>query len=414
MLKLLRAHNFKTFLNTEIRFGRQHLVIGKNNSGKTNLARLLQFLASTSVLEIDKAANGIPGGTAELCNWYLKTGQIEVSCVCSLELDGVSYDYSYELHLERSGNNAPAMDSPQLRIIKERLSLSGGDLNDFSLISSNGREALILIQEPESSTNDAQKPTTIPAPVNATVLSKVYDLQSNSRIIAFRKYLADWRYFSFSPFWMRYGSSDHWRNASAQQAPAPVIPWTACDSFGENLASAIYHLNNFDERRYRRLIDHVQGVEPSLEAINFLPVPGRQPIPFIDLEGRSQASWDGLSDGTLRALGLALIIETAAASSPPNTPGSCLSVIEEPENGIFPGLLRHFFDLFEDWAPTAQFIFTSHSPYLIDMFDDKRENVTVLRKAKDRSESIIPPKETINNGQDRLNLSMQYASELFS
>src|SRR5260370_11357173 len=149
-------------------------------------------------------------------------------------------------------------------------------------------------------------------------------------------------------------------------------------------------------------------VEPSLEAINFIPAPGQQPVPFVALTNQPRASWQGLSDGTLRAMGLALIIETAAACSPPTNAVPSLALIEEPENGIFPGLLRRFFDLFEEWAPASQFIFTSHSPYFIDMFDDKREWVTILRKATDRSESSNPPMdEPGKNGDDRLTLSME-------
>jgi len=172
-------------------------------------------------------------------------------------------------------------------------------------------------------------------------------------------------------------------------------------------------VKSFDDRRYRRIIELVKLVEPAFEAINYLVAPGQQPVPFVSLSNQSSASWVGLSDGTLRALGLALIIETAAACSPPTNTVPSLSVIEEPENGIFPGLLRRFFDLFEEWAPTSQFIFTSHSPYFIDMFDDKREWVTVFKKATDRSESFHPPKRELGNGDDRLTLSMEYASELF-
>jgi predicted ATPase len=158
----------------------------------------------------------------------------------------------------------------------------------------------------------------------------------------------------------------------------------------------------------------VKIVEPALETINYVSAPGQQPVPFVALSNQSRASWLGLSDGTLRALGVALIIETASACSPPTNVVPSLSLIEEPENGVFPGLLRGFFDLFEEWAPTSQFVFTSHSPYFIDMFDNKREWVTILRKAGDRSECFNPPTaEPGKNGDDRLTLSMEYTSELY-
>src|SRR5262249_26871484 len=199
----------------------------------------------------------------------------------------------------------------------------------------------------------------------------------------------NWRYFSLSPLAIRLGSDETWRRSTSSPTGAlPSAWWTACDPDGFDLSLVIFILKSFDDRRYRRIIQHVKMIEPALEAINFIPAPGQHPVPFVELNTQSRASWRGLSDGTLRALGLALIIETAGACSPPTNSVPCLSLIEEPENGIFPGMLRRFFDLFEDWAPTAQFFFTSHSPYFIDMFDDKRECVTILRQAKDRSETF--------------------------
>jgi predicted ATPase len=88
-------------------------------------------------------------------------------------------------------------------------------------------------------------------------------------------------------------------------------------------------------------------------------------------------------------------------------------MIEEPENGIAPGQLRRVFNLFEEWAPSSQFIFTSHSPSFIDMFDYRRSNVTVLKKATDHTDILSAKAPPIAvDGDDKLTLSMEYASEL--
>ncbi|WP_289460482.1 AAA family ATPase, partial [Klebsiella pneumoniae] len=62
--------------------------------------------------------------------------------------------------------------------------------------------------------------------------------------------------------------------------------------------------------------------------------------------------------------------------------------IEEPENGIYPGLLRRLFDMFGEHAPSGQFIFTSHSPYFINLFDGYRDSVTLLRRNKEITEVV--------------------------
>ncbi len=410
MLKKLKVHNFKTFLNSEFTFGPRHLLIGKNNSGKTNLVRLLQFLGLTATNELDQAATWLPGGIQEICNWSLKSDQIDIALDCTWEYEGLPHSYRYELGLERySPGRALAGKQAGLRLVNERLVLSLESKN-LILLENNGIEALILREETNPQEHDRAQ-----APNNATMLSKVYEAESNRRTILFRNYLRNWRYFSLSPLAMRTGPVEAWRGGQAPQAGFPFHGWwTACDPFGFELSNSIFQLKVLDDRRFRQLLKHVRLVEPALEAINHIPAPGQQPVPFVALSNQQNASWNGLSDGTLRAIPMALIIETSAACSPPTNAMPCLTLIEEPENGIYPGLLRRFFDLFEDWAPSSQFIFTSHSPYFIDMFDDKRQWVTILKKATDRSESFSPPNiEPEKNGAERLTLASEYASELF-
>jgi predicted ATPase len=401
MLRSLKLHNFKTFLNTELRFSQRHLLLGKNSSGKTNVAKALQFLAASASLELNRAAELVPGGIGELCNWNLKNDQFEISCDCRLEFEGQPHDFRYELKIVRRlpTQQAP-MQETELRIAEERLVVSGGGLNNVTVLESNGHEATMLHEEQALRQGQpAHKPKTL-APKDATMLSKLFELDSNRRAILFRGFLRQWAYYSISPLAIRTGSS----------SPASTA-WL--DSDARQLSNAIFHLKNVDERRYRRVIEHVHIVEPSLQAILFVPAPDRSPVPFVELEAQPRASWSGLSDGTLRALALGLIVELASAYSPPNWRTPCLGIIEEPENGIFPGQLRQLFDLFEEWAPSAQFIFTSHSPYFIDMFDDKRSSVTIFKKTGDRSEIVRPPPTARLDADEPLTLSAEYASELF-
>ncbi len=112
-------------------------------------------------------------------------------------------------------------------------------------------------------------------------------------------------------------------------------------------------------------------------------------------------------------MALALIAESVGGVSDVAGPNvSPLVTIEEPENGIYPGQLRAFFDLFEEHAPSGQFIFTSHSPYFIDFFDGCRDSVTLLRRANERTEIVrVPPAD--DQDPDRPMLADQYSMELF-
>jgi AAA15 family ATPase/GTPase len=46
MLRRLRINNFRSFIDFEIKFERNfHAIIGRNNSGKTNLIDTIEFLS---------------------------------------------------------------------------------------------------------------------------------------------------------------------------------------------------------------------------------------------------------------------------------------------------------------------------------------------------------------------------------
>ena len=401
MLKSLKLHNFKTFLNCEVQLSRRHLLLGKNSSGKTNFASALQLLARTSGMTLDQAVSVIPGGVAEISNWGTTSEEVELSCTCELDFEGDLCEFVYQLSLLQSSPTFSDKERPGLQVRKERLSVTCAGFDNVVLLENDGREALLTHEQQVTESESPHRPRTL-APKNATMLSKLYELGSNRRAILFRNYLSSWCYYSLSPHAMRYGP------VQATQAAVVLEP------LGQELSDVIYHLKNQNERRYRRLIEHAKIVEPALEMINFGTSPDQRPLPFLELSGKRQASWTGLSDGALRTLALGYIIERASAVSPPEWPTSSLAIIEEPENGLFPGQLRQIFDLFEEWAPTSQFIFTSHSPYFIDMFDNKRDCVTIFRKTGDRSEASSPKEAGNGQAEERFSLSTEYASDLFS
>jgi len=402
MLKKLRLHNFRTYLNTELSFNQRHLVIGQNNSGKTNLFSALRFLGATATNDLAKSSVAIPGGAWEITNWALKTNTFELACECELPFDGQVHQFTYDLGIAVEPPGGPITDGGQqlvLHVINEQLSVRSETFGPVVLLSNDGREANMLHEEDLSRRKQEKRPKTL-APRDATMLSKLYELETNRRAILFRKYLSAWYFFNFNPHEMRFG----WSN--------PGVPMGGLVSNGSNLALAIHQVKNNDERRYRRMIDHVQSVEPDLEAINFNISGGQVPIPFISLKRRAQASWIGLSDGTLRCLALAFIAEIVRPSEDVHAPSySPLIFIEELENGIFPGHLRHVFDMFDDAGPAAQFIISSHSPYFINFFDSQRESVTVLRRNNERTEIVpIPPPD--ESDPDRILLAEQYSAEL--
>jgi len=399
MLKRLRLHNFRTYLNAEIEFGRRHLLIGKNNSGKSNLCYALRFLGATTGQQLLEAAvSCVPGAVAELANFTSKSNRIDFGITCNLPFEQQDLDYEYDLSLEVTSVSAGPTPTFGLRVVKERLATIGGDFGTQRLLDSDGHEAQLLHEEQVGREEEPYKATTL-APADATMLSTLYELETNRRAILFRRFLRGWTYYALSPESIRWG----WRDQ--QQADRLYVD-------GKHVAKALFHLKNRDERRYRRLIERASKVEENLEAINFLVAPDQGIIPFVALKNRREASWAGLSEGTLRVLALSHMIEIAdAASSVPGWPPP-LTLIEEPENGIYGGLLREILDDFEDCAPKAQFIFTSHAPHFIDLFESELDSVTLLRREGERT--VIKRLEADKSPpapDERLTLAEKYFAE---
>jgi len=402
MIKKLRLHNFRTYLNAELTFSPRHLIVGRNNSGKTNLYAALRFLGASATNDLAQSLLAVPGGVWEIKNWAFSSTLVELYCECELVFENEPHLFLYELKLDVDPMILAVQtpnQQPIPRVASEQLSVRSAKFENVALLSNDGREAVMLHEESFLRGKPQNTVKTL-APRDATMLSKLYELETNKRAILFRRYLSSWFFFTFNPDQIRFG----WRESQSTTRGLSVS--------GSTLALVLYNTKNFDESQYRRIIDRTRSIEPDLEAINFIPSEGQIPIPFVELKRRRRASWIGLSDGTLRFLALAFVSEAVRPLDGMPAPFSPLIVIEEPENGIFPGQLRAAFDLFEDSGSSGQFVFTSHSPYFINFFDAHRESVTLLRRSNERTEIERIPQAN-ETDPDRLLLADELSMELF-
>ncbi|MCH7493911.1 AAA family ATPase, partial [bacterium] len=115
MLTKLKLHNFRTYLNAEVDFAQRHLLIGRNNSGKTSLARAIGCLGECSRGDLVTALRCIPGGVAEFANRQLDSNKIDLSCTCDLEHDGAPCRFQYDLTFSVS-KDAPVERPQTLRV----------------------------------------------------------------------------------------------------------------------------------------------------------------------------------------------------------------------------------------------------------------------------------------------------------
>ncbi len=372
MITRFRVHNFKTFLNFEVDLRRRHLIVGKNNSGKTNFCHALRFLGATASNPFSGIR--IPGGPDAFCHWEFDSRHSEFECTCELRFEGSLLTFHYRLHLRvEPGSFTTDSDKPPFSTLLESLTVKGDHWPDVSLLQSDGNHVRLLHEEhylKGGDTKDLYVETG--APRDRSMLFQLYELPTNRRATLFKRFLGSISYYCLSPPLMRYGwTSKELMGDGGGRILAP---------HGQNLPLILFQLKNEDEPRYREVLELVSQIEPSMDSLGFYALPDNTPVPYVFLKGRRKVSWDTLSDGSLCILGLAAVLTQAErVEETPGWPGAS-SIIEEPENSLFRGVLQSLWDNLSALAPGSQTIFTSHSPYFLDLFDRDLACVTRFRR----------------------------------
>jgi hypothetical protein len=299
-------------------------------------------------------------------NVYFDHPTIDLGCTCDLTVDGQLLTFRYSLNLLPTRPN-------QLLLDREQLLVAGGPFGGGGVaLLENGQGEVRLLDEtlyPKADRDACYQATSTPH-IGVTMLSLLYDRQANRHALAFRDYLASWQGYDLCPRCMR---DDRIDQQATQLAPD-----------GANLASVLFNLKNRDERLYRQWVGLVRTVEPRLDALNFVP-PGK-PIVMQLTDGQDHRFPLGaVSNGTLRFMALCyIILSNAGQDNPP------LVIVEEPENGLYVRCLKPLFELIDPEGAGGQYVFTSHSPYFVDLFDSQLENVTLMQY-RDTHSTLLKP-----------------------
>ena len=368
MLQEFRVDNFKSLINIVFKPHEINLLLGKNNSGKTNLCQALQFVGATSLFKLDECADGIAGGRFGMTNFAFDKSTIDFYLRAKVPYEEEALAFEYELTI-----SPPKDGMGEIRVDREVLTVTGGKFEQTILLENiSGR---IRLLHEKDFMDGIENYVETNASVDTTMLNRLYDSETNARANHFKRYLGNWICYDLSPNAMR--ESDY--------KPSEVF----LNSDGSNLASVLYWLKTQNERDYRKLMKVMQVIEPKFDIINF-PVGSESVVVmlFEDSDGHSLPAWNA-SNGTLRFLALTYVLLIQTQLILDSRP---LLMIEEPENGIYVGFLKTLLEMV-DQSHGPQVIFTSHAPYFIDLFDEYLDGVFVLNCGKQHT-SIIQPDST--------------------
>jgi predicted ATPase len=398
MLKRFRVNNFRNLINVEFRPTGVSLLIGPNNAGKTNLCNALRLLSGSALLPLDNTASIVLGENWNITNVYVQDKTIELEVDAELAQVSDRYDFSYVLRL--SADREAATAKQLLRVLDETLYVSGPGFQRTPLIESHAGRARLLNEK-----SFAQRQTTLECyveslvPTDATALSKLFDTETNHLAIWFRQYLASFTYYNLNPRSMR--------------SPRVVAGsgWITPD--GENFGLFLYKLHNENPRLERRILDAVRLLEPKVDALAFYrPDPGFI-LGFMEDKSGNRFSALSVSDGTLRYLALCCLVAVLWDSREgPNPPP--FMMFEEPENGLYVGHLKPLIEQLDFTGASGQCLFTTHSPYFIDLFDGHLEAVHVMKRSGPSPVLAKPDPQRIEPLLDQMPLGELHYRELLA
>jgi len=388
MLEELRVDNFKSLINVTFRPQDRNLLLGVNNAGKTTLCHVLRFLSSTTRRPLEGAAEGTTGTRFAIGNRYLKKTTTDFVLKATLPFHEDTLVFDYELTISVASPDSPAA---ALEVDSERLRVSGGGFDNV-LLFENTRDGVRLLHEGRHLRGETAYAETS-APRDATMLNRLYDLEANARMNCFKTYLAQWTYYDFSTLALR--KADHY--------PGHRVLMTD----GSNLSSVVFQLKTANERGYRELVRCLQEVDPTIDLINFqVPSANRVFMVFEDTEGNSLPVANA-SNGTLRFLALLYVLLVQ-----PETGPCPLTIIEEPENCLYVGVLKPLLDAAEQSSTRSQVIFTSHSPYFIDLFENDLNSIFVMKRGESHSSLTQPDISVVKDRLEKFPLGEMHFREM--
>ena len=398
MLKRFRAGNFKSFLNVDFRPAGLNLLVGPNNAGKTNLCMALRFLGQTGGDTLDAALLRAIGERWNVTNLNAPESRtLEFEVEADISFRGQLLHFAYELRLESRRDERAGTES--LEVSEEFLKASGGRFTNTPLLENRAGHVRMLHEEGFAA-GHPNSPYYVQAnaATNATMLSRLFELDNNPRAILFRRYLQSWSYYNLNPEMLR--SPDVARDGSALLYS------------GANLSRALFDLHNQKPRMERKLLEAVRKLEPKLELFSFSAPDPEHVHLFGEDEKFHRFSTRSMSDGFLRFTAIAYTILLAGQQAERDG-FAPLIILEEPENGLYVGHLKPLLQRIEPSGKLGQFIFTTHSPYFVDLFDKNLDGVHILKAGAPSSVLSQPNPTKLKQLLDDMSLGEIHFHDMF-
>ena len=351
LLTRIVLRNYKSIAACDVSPAQLSFLVGPNGSGKSNFLDALRFVADALRFSIDHALRD-RGGINEVRR---RSGGHPTHF-------GIRVEFDLE---ESRGHYAFTVGA------KTRGGYTIQREECYSVQRSNGGAHFFRVEH-----GNVRKSTLHPPP--AAAADRLY-LVNVSGIDAFRSV-----YEALS------GTGFYNLNPDAIRDLQPPDPGVLLKRDGSNVASVLSNLAKRSPSLKKRIEEYLGKVVPGVVGVDRRLVGPRETLEFRQEIRGAQYPWrfygSGMSDGTLRAVGVLVALFQGAGNGKSNRR---LVGIEEPEAALHPAAAGVLIDGFRDAGEHAQILVTSHSPDLLD--NDEISADSIFGVVAEHGESQIGP-----------------------
>ena len=356
MLRRVKIRNYKSIKNCDVELGPFTILVGRNGAGKSNFVGALRLVADGLRDSLGHVAKmGWPwGGRGEGSVLY----DVEIELTMSLPT-GEEAVYGVTL---AAGQYQPIEVRSEALAIREAGRLKVAYRREDDRISGD-RVVAPSIAIPPSPSRDR------------LYLARISDLPE------------------FRPLYDALTAMAFYNlNPGAMRSPQLDLPSTLLEADGSNLTAAFDALRRRDRWEVKdRIVSYLKLVVPEFRDVAVEKFGSYSTLAFHQRWPDTPATMAhkvrsftaaGVSDGTLRALGILVAINQLASDGRPIR----LVGIEEPETALHPAAAGVLMDALREASTHTQVLVTTHSADLLDRYDPDEDHLLAVESRDGRTE----------------------------
>ena len=361
MFNYIKIEGFRGFKQVELDLSPLSVLIGPNNSGKSNFLDLMSLMAEAGQGHLEQGINS-RGGPTGIAFEFAPFGRVQV------EFHFRDLPYFFPLLPERETQAEvtfrlglelnPVEAGVSLEEVTEDPTL--GQASPVSLMRRNKGACVFRSSGKRGAVTEEQKALESPSEL---AIFQVKDLHN---------YPIPYRILRQFQEWSLYRDVNVGTEAPIRQ-PGLVRPTVRLSPNAANLSSVLNSIQTLHRSTWEEIEEVFRTAYPEFKTITFPPQGGDGKIVLRWWERAYEeygVSANFLSDGTLKFLCLIAILK-----SPDPPPLIC---IDEPELGLHPDWIKLVAEMMQSAAARTQLIVATHSPQIVAKLDP--EQVIVAEK----------------------------------